>query len=176
MAREGVKRAATIGSTLSAPRSPIRLPEAVRHPEQAGSDRAQIHLIGAMRAQTPTGADILPRSRKVRAVLAYLCLAEGRPVSRTRLAGEIWERVSDARARVSLRQVLLDLGRALGGLRSDLLAVDRDTVRLRVDRCWIDVLALHDPAAHDARTEADLQPERLLEGLERISAAVDNGF
>src|SRR3954452_11907021 len=172
MAQGEARRA--VGRPLLTLRSPIRFLEAVRRPEQANRVRLRVHLIGAMRAQTPDGADALPRARKARAVLAYLCLAGGRPIPRVRLAGEIWERVPDAQARVSLRQALLDLGRALGALRSDLLVADRDTVRFRVDRCWIDALALPDLAKAGPQAEAaDLQPERLLEGLAGISAAFD---
>src|SRR3954451_6067008 len=100
-----------------------------------------MRLLGPMRAEAFEDVSILPQSRKARALLAYLCLAEGRPVPRARLAGQIWERVTDAQARVSLRQALLDIGRAMGSLRSELLDLDRDTIRLRTDRCWIDALA-----------------------------------
>src|SRR4051812_22100459 len=170
MARGEARKA--VGRPLLTLRSAIRFLEAVRRPEQADRVCLRVHLIGAMLAQTPTGADALPRTRKARAVLAYLCLAGGRPIPRVRLVGAIWERVTDAQARVSLRQALLDLGLALGAQRSDLLVTDRDTVRFRVDRCWIDALAWPDLA--DAQPEAaDLQPERLLESLEGISAAFD---
>src|SRR4051794_5493563 len=114
-----------------------------------------------MRAQTPDGADALPRARKARAVLAYLCLAGGRPIPRVRLAGEIWERVPDAQAPVSLRQALLDLGRALGALRSDLLVA----AAIRSASGWIVAgltrwRCLISPKPAPRREAADLQPER----------------
>src|SRR3954451_10021827 len=122
-----------------------------------------MRLLGPMRAEAFEDASILPRSRKTRALLAYLCLAEGRPVPRARLAGQIWERVTDAQARVSLRQALLDIGRAMGSLRPELLDLDRDTIRLRTDRCWIDALAFrHEPACALEADAADFPPERLL--------------
>src|SRR3954454_11752460 len=121
-----------------------------------------MRLLGPMRAEAFEDASILPRSRKARALLAYLCLAEGRPIARARLAGEIWERVTDAQVRVSLRQALLEIGRAMGSLRSELLVLDRNTIRLRTDRCWIDALAFRHRTAIDSETQvADLQPERL---------------
>jgi DNA-binding SARP family transcriptional activator len=90
------------------------------------------------------------------------------------LAGEIWERVPDAQAGVSLRQALLEIGRAMGSLRSEVLAFDRDTVRVRTDRCWIDVLdSRHRAASAPDIDIANLQPERLLEEFEGISAAFD---
>ncbi len=138
------------------------------------STLARMRLLGPMRAEAFEDVSILPQSRKARALLAYLCLAEGRPVPRARLAGQIWERVTDAQARVSLRQALLDIGRAMGSLRSELLDLDRDTIRLRTDRCWIDALAFrHEPACALEAEAADFQPERLLEGFEGISASFD---
>src|SRR5215472_488631 len=69
----------------------------------------RIYLVGTMRAVAPGGADFLPRARKTRALLAYLCLAQGERVSRSRLIGLFWERSADAQARMSLRQSLSEL-------------------------------------------------------------------
>ena len=41
-----------------------------------------IHLIGNMRLLAPDGTNILPRSRKARALLAYLCLCNRARASR----------------------------------------------------------------------------------------------
>src|SRR4051794_24741742 len=64
----------------------------------------------------------------------------------------------------------------MGGLRSELLDLDRDTIRLRTDRCWMDALAFrHEPACALEAEAADFQPERLLEGFEGISASSTSG-
>ena len=42
-----------------------------------------IHLVGSMRVLVPDGTNILPRSRKARALLAYLCLCNRTRASRT---------------------------------------------------------------------------------------------
>ncbi|HXO92091.1 MAG TPA: hypothetical protein VN849_14995, partial [Stellaceae bacterium] len=62
-----------------------------------------------MRAVAPGGADILPRGRKTRGLLACLCLAQGDRVSRSRLVGLFWDRSPDPQARMSLRQSLTEL-------------------------------------------------------------------
>jgi len=118
---------------------------------------SRIHLLGAMRAVGPAGDDILPRSRKTQAVVAYLCLVHGERVSRSRLAGMIWDRVGETQARDSLRHALNELERT-GGLRLD---SDRDTVRLDVSSCWVD--AFESPEASD----------QLLDGLDEISPTFD---
>lgn len=38
----------------------------------------RIHLLGSMRATSYLGDDVLPRAKKARATLGYLCLAAGR--------------------------------------------------------------------------------------------------
>src|SRR5690242_12024495 len=74
-------------------------------------DRAivRVHLLGPMQATTYLGASVLPRASRARAVLGYLCLAGGEHVSRSSLAGLLWDRASERPARASLRQSLRDL-------------------------------------------------------------------
>ena len=50
-----------------------------------------------------------PKSRKARALLAYLTLQSGQKVSRERAAGLLWSESPEAQARASLRQVLSEL-------------------------------------------------------------------
>src|ERR1700736_4387097 len=66
----------------------------------------RIHLLGSMRATSYLGDDVLPRAKKARAALGYLCLAPGARVSRTRLASMLWDRVGGDQARTSFRQAL----------------------------------------------------------------------
>src|SRR5271156_4395935 len=71
----------------------------------------RIYLVGNMRAVAPDGADFLPRGRKTRGLMAFLCLAQGERVSRGRLAGLLWDRPGEAqaKARFSLRKSLSEL-------------------------------------------------------------------
>lgn len=142
----------------------------------AAAPVARIHLLGRMRASTVRHSDILPRGRKARAILGYLCLAGGAPVSRSRLAAMLWDRVPQGQARASLRQAFRELAVAFGTLADDLLSADRDTVRLETGACWIDAVALlsEEPGADDVRSSlAELCKGELLEDLNGASAAFD---
>jgi len=115
-----------------------------------------------MRAVAPGGDDILPRSRKTRALLACLCLARGERVSRSRLAGLLWDRSGDAQARMSLRHALSELNTIINGRVPGLIEIERDVVRLDARACWIDAFAVPDHS------------ERLLEDFDGISSAFDH--
>src|ERR1700752_1101176 len=80
----------------------------------------RIHLLGSMRATSYLGDDVLPRAKKPRAALAYLCLPSGARVSRERLARTLWDRVSANQARTSLRKYLGQLTSAMGPLAGEL--------------------------------------------------------
>jgi TolB-like protein len=124
--------------------------------------RPRIYLVGTMRAVAPGGEDILPRARKTRALLARLCLAQGERVSRSRLAGLLWDRSGDAQARMSLRHALSELNTIVNGRVSGLIQIDRESVRLDARACWIDAFAVPDHS------------ERLLEDFDGISPAFDD--
>jgi hypothetical protein len=51
----------------------------------------RIHLVGRMQATSYLGKSILPRSRKAKAALAFMCLAPDRQLSRARLAAILWD-------------------------------------------------------------------------------------
>jgi DNA-binding SARP family transcriptional activator len=132
----------------------------------------RIHLLGSMRATSYLGDDVLPRAKKARAALGYLCLTPGARVSRTRLATMLWDRVSSDQARTSFRQALSDLTSAMGPLAAELISTGRATIRLNTDLCWIDALALMKSPYSDSTTRADLAvlcPGELLEGFDEVS-------
>jgi DNA-binding SARP family transcriptional activator len=137
----------------------------------------RVQLIGAMRAVSYLGADVLPRGRKARALLVYLSLARGEPVPRARLAALLWDRVGEAQARASLRQALHELGGSLGDLADDLLVIDKQSARIDPQACWVDAAALSDSVATDAGAEltdiSQLLSGQYLEGLDGLSAAFD---
>lgn len=142
----------------------------------ASAPVARIHLLGGMRAFTVGHVDILPRGRKARATLAYLCLAEGKAVSRAELAAMLWDRVPDYQARASFRQAFRELAVSFGTLADDLLHADRDMVRLDTSACWIDAVALlsEEPGAETVRKELARHCQGdLLADLNKVSAAFD---
>ena len=131
----------------------------------------RIHLLGPMRATSYLGDDVLPRAKKARAALAYLCLAFGAPVPRSRIASMLWDRVSAAQARTSFRQALSELISAMGPLAGELISTGRATVRLNTNACWVDALALlESSSSHASRADlAVLCAGELLEGLGEVS-------
>jgi TolB-like protein/DNA-binding SARP family transcriptional activator len=136
----------------------------------------RIHLVGAMRAVGLGGADFLPRGRKTRGLLAYLCLARGERVSRNRLGGLLWDRSAEAQARTSLRQSLSELNSIVNRHVPGFVEIGRDSVRIDVGKCWVDALAIFGASA-DATTDTGtlVQPysERLLEDLDGITPSFD---
>jgi len=133
----------------------------------------RIHLLGSMRATSYLGDDVLPRAKKARAALGYLCLAFGAPVPRARIASMLWDRVSAAQARTSFRQAVSELTAAMGPLAPELIATGRATIRFNTDACWIDALALLESSSSDlTRTDlAVLCKGDLLQGLDEVSVA-----
>src|SRR5262249_5020902 len=133
----------------------------------------RIHLLGPMRATSYLGDDVLPRAKKARAALAYLCLSFGARVPRARIACMLWDRVNAAQARTSFRQALGELISAMGPLAPELISTGRATVRLNTDACWIDALALLEASSSDStRTDlAILCRGELLDGLNEVSAS-----
>src|SRR5690242_13557978 len=73
--------------------------------------RARFYLFGMMRAVSVAGEDLLPSAQKSRALLAYIAMAGGQRVPRSRLAALLWDLSGGAQARMSLR-------RSLSGLNS----------------------------------------------------------
>jgi TolB-like protein/DNA-binding SARP family transcriptional activator len=138
---------------------------------------ARIYLVGTMRAVGPGGVDLLPRGRKARGLLAHLCLAQGERVSRSRLVGLLWDRSADAQARMSLRQSLSELNSVVNRHVPGLVVIDRDSVRIDVERCWVDALAILEASADPTTDSANLvQPDggRLLEDLDGVSPSFDH--
>ncbi|MBV8754307.1 MAG: hypothetical protein JO328_15700 [Hyphomicrobiales bacterium] len=133
---------------------------------------ARIHLLGPMRATSYLGDDILPRSKKGRALLGYLCLAPETKVARLRLARMLWDQTSDEASRASLRQALQDVCDAMGPLAAELISAGRNAIRLNADACWIDAVAMLDPSSRGSEL-ARLCTGQLLEGLDGLAVSFD---
>jgi DNA-binding SARP family transcriptional activator len=144
---------------------------------KSGRPIARIQILGAMRATSYLGSDILPRGRKARAILGCLCLASGKRVARSRLAAMLWDRVPEFQARASFRQSYRELVVALGPLAKELISADRETIVLNTSACWIDSLAVLAPdfAQNTHRSElAAYCSGELLEELDGVSVAFDH--
>jgi DNA-binding SARP family transcriptional activator/Tfp pilus assembly protein PilF len=74
--------------------------------------RLDISVFGALQIGVG-GHDVPLRSRRARAVLAFLALSEGQSATRERLCGLFWGEVHPAQAQNSLRQIVRELHVAL---------------------------------------------------------------
>lgn len=133
-----------------------------RLPTAATEPRVEIRLLGAL-SVLRNGEEVnLPPSRKTRALLAYLAVAD-RPIRRERLCELFWEIPDDPKG--ALRWSLSRLRQVVG----DAIEADRETVSLRRDRLDVDYALLRTIAADDVR---DLP----LDDLEARVAAFRGGF
>jgi DNA-binding SARP family transcriptional activator/TolB-like protein len=136
----------------------------------------RIHLLGPMRATTCLGDDIRPRGPEACALFGRLCLAGG-PMSRRSLAALLWDEADPSIARDRLDWALRELAAAFGTFAKELISFDRDMVRLSVQACWIDALAVmaldaaaFSPAPDDLLALCDGE---LLDDVDGASAAYD---
>jgi TolB-like protein len=126
------------------------------HQQQARGDaavRARATLAGAFRLYQLDGREILISSRRARALLAILCLSGSEPIDRDTLRKLLWPGRYPAQAKASLRQCLLNLGKLLVPLGSDVLVTTRTSVALQPDVIMVE---LRDLSASEGLILADL--------------------
>lgn len=87
----------------------------------------QLTLFGRFSLTDSNGAEIPLKSRKAKALLAYLGQSEGMARSREEIMALLWSDRAETQARGSLRQVLTGLRKDLG---DDVLRIDNDTAAL----------------------------------------------
>ncbi len=115
---------------------------------QDGSDHepvVQARLLGSFGLTDLSGRDLAGAGRKVRALLAYLVVAGGRPVARQELMNLAWADRGVEQARASLRQALHEARRCLS-IEPPLLVADRDCVRIDASRVETDLGRILDHA------------------------------
>jgi DNA-binding SARP family transcriptional activator len=127
----------------------------------------RVRLIGGIALELDARELDLPRSRRGRALLAWLALNPG-DHARGSVAGRFWPDVLEESARASLRAALTELRGALGPA-ADCLIATRETVGLAGDdrELWVDVRAFD--ALLDAGRSADaveIGSGELLTGLD----------
>lgn len=124
----------------------------------------RLRLLGPLGVSRNGTAVVLPRSRKVRVLLAYLALAQ-RPVSRSRLCGLLWDVPNDPRGELrwclsKLRVVVDD------GERRRVITGTPDLIALDLSDCHVDALEI-DQALHAGA--GTLSHDRLVELVDRFS-------
>ena len=87
-------------------------------------------LLGRFQLRASDGSELILTNRRVRAVLAMLCVEPSKPIERDYLSKLLWPGRFEAHAKASLRQCLLELGKALGPIGGDLVEVTRSLVSL----------------------------------------------
>lgn len=118
--------------------------------------RIDISLYGIFRILAPSGLDITPKGKRARGLLAMVVLSPLGIRHRKWLQKRLWSSRSEEQAKVSLRQELSGLRRHFKKSNIDLIEVDRETVRLAVEKYDIRV---DTPSDH-------LNQQQILEGLD----------
>ncbi|MFO1059884.1 MAG: hypothetical protein U1E53_23320 [Dongiaceae bacterium] len=121
----------------------------------AGEPVLEVRLLGPMTVRSGGAAVVLPDSRKVRGLLAYLAMAP-HPIARGRLCDLLWDVPNDPRG--ELRWCLSKIRRILDAPGRRRVEAQGDTVRLDLAGCRVDAL---DVAAACEAGLATLGPERL---------------
>jgi DNA-binding SARP family transcriptional activator/TolB-like protein len=129
--------------------------------ETASATTDRVLLLGPLQVIRNGVQSPLPRSRKVRGLLAYLAIAP-RPVTRERLCRLFWDVADDPKS--ELRWCLSKLRRLVDGPTTTRLIADREQVWIDAGSLDIDALALAEsaPAALVGGSREDLQSQRAL--------------
>ena len=109
--------------------------------------RLTLSVLGGFQAQLPSGRVLSLRSKKGKALLAYLALRPEHAHSRESLAALLWPDSAEGQARHSLRQSLVALRKAVGRTATQHLRVDGETVSLAPAAITVDARALEELAA-----------------------------
>ncbi len=88
-------------------------------------------LFGRFQLKAADGREVIISNRRVRAVLAMLCLEPDEPIERDYLSKLLWPGRFEAHAKASLRQCLLELGKSLGTIDGGIVEVSRNRISLR---------------------------------------------
>ena len=107
--------------------------------ETASPSADRVLLLGPFQIIRNGGQLLLPRSRKARALLAYLVLAP-RPVTREKLCELFWDVADDPKS--ELRWCLSKLRPLVDGPAATRLIADRERVRIDTSSLDIDAISL----------------------------------
>ncbi len=101
--------------------------------------RAFVTLLGVFRLEDAEGSVIPVKSKKARALIGLLALSKNGERSRSWLQNMLWCRCGRTEAQNSLRRELSTLRSVLEASGCDILEVSRDSVRIRLEVCRVDV-------------------------------------
>jgi TolB-like protein len=98
--------------------------------QNCGAEMLRLTLFGRFRAADALGNEIPIKSKKARALLAYLALPPGKERSREEVMALLWSERGDEQARSSLRQALSGLRKELGEIADGALKVTDEWLAL----------------------------------------------
>jgi len=124
-----------------------------------------LKLFGGFAVRDETGADLSLRTRKMRALLAYLAVNADKPQPRERLMALLWGDRDERQARPSLNNALMAIRRLGGHGSATLLDSDASQVTLRSAAVNCDVNRFRALLATDAAAAAELNDGPFLDGL-----------
>src|SRR6185295_15438336 len=97
--------------------------------EVRGAAKLRLRLLGGAALDSDSGL-VRISSQKGLALLAYLAMHRGRPVSRSVLADLLWGDRGEAAARQNLRQGIHTLRRDVGPMHASALLADEQSITL----------------------------------------------
>jgi TolB-like protein/Flp pilus assembly protein TadD len=98
--------------------------------QNRGAEMLRLSIFGRFRAADALGNEIPIKSKKARALLAYLALPPGKERSREEVMALLWSERGDEQARSSLRQALSGLRKELGEIAVGALKVTDEWLAL----------------------------------------------
>lgn len=149
--------------SVALPNAPA-YPEVIETPGNNGPV-AQLFLLGPFGLRRGQSENCAPRIKKAQALLALLALAPRRERTRVWLRDKLWSQSDEDKSSTSLRQLIFELRKDLGGLSDSILRVDRNSIALRENALWIDYWVVQDDPTQLA--VLGIEPEtELLEGID----------
>lgn len=125
-----------------------------------------LRLHGRFQLLAPSGENISIASRKHQALIAMLAISNGKPISRSKLAGMLWAERTEEHARNSLRQAFFTIRHAVNGHGISPFVFDSGSGWVRHDAVVTDIQTLVDSTgAGSLPPTLDIFEGEFLEGL-----------
>lgn len=129
--------------------------------------RASLYVLGPLRLLDPEGRDCTPTSTLLQALLAVLALSPHGKRTRAKLQDMFFGEIDALHSGQNLRQTILRLKRSLAASRLDIVEIDANAVRLKLEAVDVDVLRYSEDCsgASEVRRAFGQELPEILEGL-----------
>ena len=127
----------------------------------------RIHILGSLQVWSQAGINVLPRSRKARALLALIALSKTKSVTRRQTVALLWSGLERANGLARLRDTLHYLHKDLVKAGVEALCLEGENILFRMGAVWVDI---------EHQTSGDVQlinTDELLVDLEGVDPAFD---